>query len=155
VTSTTPSTPATREVLLASAVAVAIFHAIEIFFERSVRQPLSSVNSSAVSTSLAALLKAAKKAYEHRGMATTVTFDHFQWALFIGAVETEDALHRDWIMDRMSDARLKAVLQGVETAKEGNGGVISYDVVKLLFHMGDETSTQIRFDDYPQNVPEF
>jgi hypothetical protein len=58
-------------------------------------------------------------------------------------------------MDRMSDARLKAVLQGVETTKEGNGGVISYDAVKLLFHMGDETSTQIRFDDYPQNVPEF
>ncbi|KAH7122069.1 hypothetical protein B0J13DRAFT_156155 [Dactylonectria estremocensis] len=119
---TSPTAPAT-EMLSFGAAAVAMYYAIRLCYCRYMRESSVQILGIAAEQCLARLLAAAQRAtspaYSHS------TWDQLQWALFIGGIETRDAIHRDWIMGKLTAPRFKTALctiAGVE-AQSGKVGM--------------------------------
>ncbi|KAH7156029.1 hypothetical protein EDB81DRAFT_376875 [Dactylonectria macrodidyma] len=126
----TSATPPTTESVAFAAAAVAIYYAIRLCYYRYTGESSGQAQNTAAEQCLARLLAAAQRATSHAYSHST--WDGLQWALFIGGIETRDAIHRDWIMGKLTTPRFKSALRTIAGVESQSGKVGMQTISTIL-----------------------
>ncbi|PLB51446.1 hypothetical protein P170DRAFT_487283 [Aspergillus steynii IBT 23096] len=115
---------------LMSYVTITFFHALQLYFYRS-RE--SAFGQRPVSKHLQKTLNTlVSTAYHTVSTGPVQLLERFQWSLFIGALETHDPVHRQWLVDHISDPGLKAGTQLIQTIKHRSANGITMQNLRWL-----------------------
>ncbi|KAH8429219.1 Zn(II)2Cys6 transcription factor domain-containing protein [Aspergillus melleus] len=121
---------------LMSYVTITFFHALQVYFYRSRasgfgQRPVSSELQTALNTLVST-------AYHTINAGSVQLLERFQWSLFIGALETHDPVHRQWLVDHISDPGLREGIQLIQTIKQASANCIT--MAKLRWLIGGTNS---------------
>lgn len=59
-------------------------------------------------------------------------YERYFWPLFLAGIETEDAIHREWIMGKIEDRRMRRALERICLVQERIGRRVEMKLVKKL-----------------------
>lgn len=116
------------EIWLNCAISVIVFHALQICWARCNGSSFGSVASHSTKRALESLLTLAHRICS-RG--SPPKFERFHWALFIAGIETNDLLHREWILGKIAGLRLNLAIVKVLAIKDRTG-TISMTTIRTL-----------------------
>ncbi|KAK1142941.1 hypothetical protein N8T08_007182 [Aspergillus melleus] len=121
---------------LMSYVTITFFHALQVYFYRSRasgfgQRPVPSELQMALNTLVST-------AYYTINAGSVQLLERFQWSLFIGVLETHDPVHRQWLMDHISDPSLREDVQWIQTIKHASTNCMT--MAKLRWLIGGTKS---------------
>lgn len=117
------------EIWLNSGISIIIFHALQICWARCTGSSFGSRASPPTERALASLLTLAQRICSR---SSPPKFERFHWALFIAGIETNDLLHREWILGKIAGVRLNMAITKVLAAKDRSGTISMATIRKLL-----------------------
>jgi hypothetical protein len=111
---------------------VAHFYALRIYHFHCTCAPADK-SPKIVKDALASLLSVVQRTLCH---GVTDQTDRLQWALFLAGIETEDAIHREWILSKMLvRGQLRETLLAILSEREKNGGTrVSAHVMREMMY---------------------
>lgn len=113
-----------------SCVTITFFHALQLYYYRSRdlafgQRPVSSQQQTALNTLVST-------AYRTISTGPVQLLERFQWSLFIGALETHDPIHQQWLICHISDTGLKEGIRLIKTIKQRSSNGITMQELRLL-----------------------
>ncbi|KFZ10557.1 hypothetical protein V502_08054 [Pseudogymnoascus sp. VKM F-4520 (FW-2644)] len=117
------------EIWLNCAISAVVFHALQICWARCNESVFGSVASPSTKGAMESLLTLAHRICS-RG--SPPKFERFHWALFIAGIETNDLLHREWILGKIAGVRLNLAIVKVLAVKDRTGTISMTTIRKLL-----------------------
>lgn len=117
------------EIWLNSAISIIVYHALQICWARCTGSSFGSPASPSTKCALELLLTLAQRICRR---SSPPKFERFHWALFIAGIETNDLLHREWILGRISGVRLNIAIVKVLAIKDRSGTISMATIRNLL-----------------------
>jgi hypothetical protein len=87
---------------------VVLFNALRVYYFRTILSDLSMETPPEVEAALKSLLFIIDRTFESKN---NDLHDRLQWPMFIAGIETNDPIHRNWILSRMTKNRARATLE--------------------------------------------
>lgn len=113
---------------------ITFFYALQIYLLRSRSQGFGGTRSPLIHNALQSLISTAHLALT---VGRVQLLERFQWALLIAGVETDDVVHRDWIISNISDPQLEKMLGIILDKKRQLGGEVTMSTIRQMI-CGDE-----------------